>query len=280
MLLLLDLDGTVWRGAQPVPGVAALLTERVARGDTVVYVTNNSMHHRAAYVPRLRALGAPVTLEHVVTSARATALYVAAMSPRVTRVLAVGSDGFVAELREAGLVVVTAGQAAPVYRAGTGAMRASGDPQVVAAGLDRSIDYDGLAVASACIRAGAGFVASNRDPVFPSERGLEPGAGSIIAALETASGVVPVSMGKPSPHLLEEAARIAGLPLADAVVIGDSVHTDIAAAHAAGVRSILMLTGVARREHLAGIDPTALPTVVAADAAELAAALDSLDSPG
>jgi len=276
MLLLVDLDGTVWRGSTPVPGVPALLTARVARGDTVVYVTNNSMHHRAAYIPWLRAAGAPAAVEIIVTSARATALHVAGLSPRIERVLAVGSDGLVAELREVGLRVTAAGEAAPRYRARVDAMEASGDPQVVVAGLDRAIDYDRLAVAVACIRAGAVFVASNRDPVFPTERGLEPGAGSIVAALETASGVVPFSIGKPQPHLLQEAARAAGLPLADAVVIGDSLHTDIPAAHAAGVRSILVLTGVARREHLAALDAAARPTAVAADADELARALDAI----
>lgn len=276
MLLLVDLDGTVWRGAEPVPGVPALLAARVARGDTVVYVTNNSMHHRSAYLPRLRALGAPATIEHIVTSARATALHVAGMSPRVERVLVVGSEGLVAEMREVGLRVTTAGEAGPPYRAGVAAMEAAGHPQAVVAGLDRAIDYDRLAVATACIRAGAAFIASNRDPVFPTERGLEPGAGSIVAALEAASGVVPVSLGKPEPHLLEEAARAAGLPLADAVVIGDSLHTDIPAAHAAGIRSVLMLTGVARPEHLAGLSDSARPTAVAADAEELARALDAL----
>jgi 4-nitrophenyl phosphatase len=197
------------------------------------------------------------------------------MSPRVERVLVVGSEGLVAEMREVGVHVTTAGEAGPLYRAGTDAMEAAGHPQVVVAGLDRAIDYDRLAVASAGIRAGAVFIASNRDPVFPTERGLEPGAGAVVAALEAASGVVPVSLGKPQPHLLEEAARAAGLPLADAVVIGDSLHTDIPAARAAGIRSVLMLTGVARPEHLAALDDAARPTAVAADAEELARVLDT-----
>lgn len=276
MLLLVDLDGTVWRGAEPVPGMPELLTDRVARGDTVMYVTNNSMHHRSTYLPRILAMGAPAVLESIVSSARATALHVAGMSPSIERVLVVGSDGLVAELREVGLRVTTAGEAAPRYRAGMGAMEASGLPQAVVAGLDRTIDYDRLAVASACIRAGAFFIVPNRDPVFPTERGLEPGAGSIVAALATASGVVPVSLGKPGPHLLEEAARAAGLPLADAVMIGDSLHTDIPAARAAGIRSVLMLTGVARPEHLEALDDAERPTFVVADAAELALALDRL----
>ncbi|MGZ6314847.1 MAG: HAD family hydrolase, partial [Candidatus Limnocylindrales bacterium] len=70
MLLLVDLDGVVYRGAKPVPGVAALLAARAAAGDDIVYVTNNSMTYRADYVTRLQSMGAPVSLDRIVTSAR------------------------------------------------------------------------------------------------------------------------------------------------------------------------------------------------------------------
>jgi phosphoglycolate/pyridoxal phosphate phosphatase family enzyme len=274
MLLLVDLDGTVWHGANPVPGVAAVLADRASRGDVVAYVTNNSMHHREAYLPRLAAVGAPAAIELIVTSARATALYLASLVPAVERVLALGSDGLVAELRDAGLRAVGAGQAAGRFRSGADPVEASGEPQAVVVGLDRSVDYERLVVTAACIRAGARFVATNRDPVFPSERGLQPGAGTLVAAIEATTGVTPVSIGKPEPHLLRAASKAAGVPLDDAVMIGDSLHTDIPAAHAAGVRSILLLTGVSTADHLAAVAVDERPTAVALDAAELAAALD------
>ena len=91
VLLLVDLDGVVYRGADPVPGVAAVLAERAAAGDSVVYVTNNSMHYRADYVTRLTAMGAPVAAERVVSSARATALYLREREPGIRRVLALGA---------------------------------------------------------------------------------------------------------------------------------------------------------------------------------------------
>lgn len=272
----MDLDGTVWRGDAPVPGVAELLVEREARGDVVTYVTNNSTRHRADYLAKLAAIGAPASLERIVTSARATALHVAGLRPRVERVLAVGSPGLVRELREVGLSVVSAGEAAEAAAAGALALAAAASPQAVVVGLDRHVDYARLAVASACVRGGALFVATNRDPVFPTEHGLAPGAGAIVAAIEVASGVAPVSIGKPGPLLLRVAADSAGVPLDGAVVIGDSIHTDIPAARAAGIESILLLTGVTRPEHLDGLAPDEHPTMVARDAEELRAALDRL----
>ena len=112
LLLLVDLDGVVYRGLDPVPGVAAVLAARAAAGDDVVYVTNNSMHYRADYVTRLAAMGAPVTSDRVVSSSRATALHVQAHEPSIRRVLAVGAGGLERELRDVGLDVVTAAAAA------------------------------------------------------------------------------------------------------------------------------------------------------------------------
>ncbi len=153
---------------------------------------------------------------------------------------------------------------------------AAGNPQAVVVGLDRHVDYGRLAIASTCVRSGALFVATNRDSVFPTEHGLAPGAGAIVAAIEVASGVAPIAIGKPGPLLLRVAADSVGVPLEGAVVIGDSIHTDIPAARAAGIASILLLTGVTRPEHLDGLAPGEQPTIVARDAEELRAALEGL----
>jgi 4-nitrophenyl phosphatase len=188
----------------------------------------------------------------------------------------VGTPGLVAELREVGLTVVSAGEAAEVVTDGAYRVTAAGDPQAVVVGLDRGFDYGRLAIASACIRAGALFFATNRDPVFPTEYGFVPGAGSIVAAVEVASGVAAISVGKPGPLLLEVAADAAGLPLDEAVVIGDSLQTDIPAAHAAGVASVLLLTGVTTIEHLDDLPEAQHPTAVARDAGELRTVLARL----
>jgi HAD superfamily hydrolase (TIGR01450 family) len=281
MLLLVDLDGVVYRGADPVPGVAAVLADRAGHGDDVVYVTNNSMHYRADYLTRLTAMGAPVTADRVMSSARATALYLRDEAPGVRRVLVVGAGGLERELRDVGLDVVTAGHAATrAGQEGIDGYEAAGRPDAVVVGLDPQLTYLRLAVAADAIRAGARFVATNRDPTYPTERGLRPGAGSIVAAIEATTGITPLSIGKPAPLLLEEAARAVGQHAKDAVMIGDSLTTDVAAARAVGARSVAMLTGVTTQAMVDALPPELQPTEVAANAEQLAAALDRLATAG
>jgi HAD superfamily hydrolase (TIGR01450 family) len=286
MLLLVDLDGVVYRGGDPIPGVAGVLAERAARGDVVVYVTNMSMHYRADYMARLEAMGAPVTADRIVSSARATALHLAGHEPAVHRVLVLGAPGLRRELAEVGLEVLDAAERADLLAQRTAEAKLdgrpvdefeiAGRPDAVVVGLDQELTYAKLTVACLAIRGGAMFVATNRDPALPTERTLRPGAGAIVAAVETTTGVSPISIGKPEPAILEEAARLAGAQASDAVVIGDGLRTDIAAAHAVGARSVLMLTGVTARGQLDGAPQAQWPDEVAADAAELAAALDRL----
>jgi 4-nitrophenyl phosphatase len=285
LLLLVDLDGVLYRGAAPVPGVAALLATRAARGDDVVYVTNNSMWYRAEYVDRIRGMGAPATADRIVSSPRATALYLRDHEPSVRHVLTLGASGMDRELEDAGFRVTRAADAAEGIRGGgiegtdgANGWELAGRPDAVVVGLDPGIDYLRLTVATDCIRAGALFVATNRDPVYPTEHAVRPGAGSIVAAVEAASGVTPISIGKPEPYLLEEAARAAGRDPGDAVMIGDNLVTDIAAANAVGARSVLMLTGVTTRAAAESATPGARPTEIAADATELAAILDRLSA--
>jgi 4-nitrophenyl phosphatase len=277
LLLLVDLDGVVYRGSEPVPGVAAVLADRAARGDDIVYVTNNSMHYRADYVTRLAAMGAPVTQETVVSSARATALHVANHESGIRRVLVLGASGLERELRDVGLDVVTAGYAATrMAQEGIDGWTAAGAPDAVVTGLDPNLTYLRLCAASDCIRAGARFIATNRDPVYPTEKGLRPGAGSLAIALEASTGVTPLSIGKPEPHLLELAAEAVGRDPREAIMIGDGIGTDLAAARAVGARCIFMLTGVTTRDQVEALPAAEQPLAIAADAAELAAALDRL----
>jgi 4-nitrophenyl phosphatase len=277
LLLLVDLDGVVYRGADPVPGVAAVLADRASRGDDVVYVTNNSMHYRGDYVTRLAGMGAPVSADTVVSSSRATAAYLREHDPGIRRVLAIGASGLDRELREAGYDVVMAGAAATrMSQEGIDGVAAAGNPDAVVVGLDPTLTYLRLAAAADCVRAGAHFIATNRDPVYPTERGLRPGAGSIVAAVEATTGVVPVSIGKPAPFLLEAAAHAVGREPQEAVMIGDMLSIDVAAARGVDARSVLMLTGVTTRAQLDAAPAADRPTEVADDAAGLAAALERL----
>lgn len=277
MLLLVDLDGVVYRSSESVPGVGAALAARAALGDEIVYVTNNAMHYHSDYLPRLEGHGAPVGPDRVVTSARASALWIRERMPAVRRVLAVGAGGLDRELREAGFELITAAAAATrMSQEGLDGWEAAGHPDAVVVGLDPQLTYLRIAAAADCVRAGAAFVATNRDPMYPTERGLRPGAGAVVAAIEAAARTSPVAtIGKPGPYLLEAAARMVGGDVHRAVMIGDSL-SDVAAGRAVGARTILMLTGVTSSEVAAALLPDERPTRVAADAAELADALEDL----
>ena len=267
MLLLVDLDGVVYRGAVPVPGVAAVLTERQAAGDRVVYVTNNSRWHRSEYHEKLRTMGAPVGDGAVMSSARATALALANLPDRPGAVMVLGGPGLVRELRDERLHVV-----APTPRG------LAERPGVVAVGIDLALTYRRLSIAAEAIRDGSLFVATNRDPVFPSAEGFHAGAGSIVAAVAVAGRREPdLVIGKPEPGLFQQAARELGMAVEEAIVIGDGITTDIAAAHRVGARSILMLTGVTTRAHAEALPPEQQPTWIAEDATDLRAILAVLD---
>lgn len=265
MLLLVDLDGVVYRGSTPVPGMAALLERRVAAGDTVIYVTNNSRWHRDEYHARLTEMSMPATPQRIVTAARATALILTEDGARpVTMVF--GGPGLARELRDAGLRTV-----APTDRG------LAADPGAVVVGVDFQLSYPRLSTAAEAVRRGARFIATNRDPVYPSVDGLWAGAGAMVAAIAVAGGREPdIVVGKPQPRLFQAAAESVGEAPQQAVVIGDSLVTDIAAARAVGARSVLMLTGVTTRAQAEAATPDARPTAVAADAVELGSILETL----
>jgi HAD superfamily hydrolase (TIGR01450 family) len=277
VLLLVDLDGVVYRGTDAVPGVASVLAARAAAGDDVVYVTNNAMAYSADYLPRLASHGAPVGPDRVVTSARAAAVWIHEQLPKVRRVLAVGASGLERELREAGFDVVTVGHAATrMHEEGIDGWAAAGHPDAVVVGLDPQMSYLRVAAAADCIRAGSAFVATNRDPVYPIAQGFRPGAGSVVAAVATAARQEPqMVIGKPGPYLLEAGARLVGADVRRAVMIGDAL-TDVAAGRAVGARTVLMLTGVTTPAMAELIPQDQRPTRVAADAAALETALREL----
>ena len=191
--------------------------------------------------------------------------------------LVLGGNGLERELRDEGYDVVTSAVAATRMQPGADRRLHRGRPARRRRRRARpEPDLPAPVVASDCVRAGAHFIATNRDPVYPTERGLRPGAGSLVVALEAATGVDPVSIGKPAPYLLEAAAHAVGREPAEAIMIGDGIRTDLAAAHAVGARCILMLTGVTTRAEVDALPADQQPTAIAADATELAAILDRL----
>jgi 4-nitrophenyl phosphatase len=266
-LVIFDLDGVVYRGSQPIAGAAELVAALRLAGSLVRFATNNSMSTREAYVQRLSGQGIPTSEDEIVTSTWATIQHLRAREPQVHRVMTVGADGMLDELRAAGFDATYVGDAAGDGWAGE--PLAQGFDAVVV-GLDQRIDYRRLGIAVAAIRTGARFVATNADVRYPVPGGFIPGAGAIVAALQAASGVEPSIIGKPQPAMFEAILQASGIDAADALVIGDNADADVVAARRAGIPVCLMLTGVTSAEMAASLSGERRPDWIAPDPAAVA----------
>lgn len=242
-VLLLDLDGTVYRGAEAVPGAHEALADRSV---DVLYVTNNASRSPADVAQHLQALGFDAHTESVVTSSQSAARLLADRVPAGSPILVLGTDALSDEVAAVGLRPVRS---------------ADDDPVAVVQGHSPDTGWRMLAEATLAVRAGAWWVATNVDSTLPTERGLVLGNGSMVAAVRSATGVEPVVAGKPAAPLLEDAIRrgSARRPL----VIGDRLDTDIEGANAVGADSLLVLTGVSTVEDLLRAPAHRRPTYVA-----------------
>jgi 4-nitrophenyl phosphatase len=239
---VIDLDGVVWLGSEPIPGGAEAVARLRAAGHAVLFVTNNSFATVAEQEAKLAALGIEAAGD-VVTSALAGASLVEPGQ----RVLVVGGPGIV-EAVEARGAVVTDGL----------------DAEVVMVGLDPALTYDRLDRAARAVRAGARLVATNTDPTYPTARGLLPGGGAIVAAVAVAAGAEPVVAGKPHPPA---AALVRARLGPNGTLVGDRADTDGRFARALGYRFGLVLSGVTA--DAAGVEP--VPDLVAGDLVSLVA---------
>ena len=269
-LVIFDLDGVVYRGHQPIEGAPRLIEALHAAGVAVRFATNNSMIARDGYVARLAGMGIQTTAEEIVTSTSATIEHLRRHAPDVRSVLAIGADGMRAELAAAGLDVVMAADAGSGDHGGP--LDRAYDAVIV--GLDPHVDYRRLAAAMTAVAAGARLIATNADARYPTAVGFLPGAGAIVAALATATGIEPEVIGKPSPAMFTAILESSGIPGRDAVVVGDNPDADILGAHRAGCAAILVLTGVADAEGAASLTGERHPDAVAAGPAEVLAQLE------
>jgi HAD superfamily hydrolase (TIGR01450 family) len=270
VLVIFDLDGVVYRGHEPIAGATGLVAALRAAGRQVRFATNNSMATRQAYVERLAAQGIATTVDEIVTSTWATIQHLHAHEPGIRRLIALGAEGMLSELRGAGFEAIHAASAAP---AGWYGAPLADRFDAVIAGLDPAIDFRSLGIAAAALRQGARFVATNADLRYPTPDGFVPGAGSIVAALRAASGVEPLVIGKPEPAMFQAILESAGVAAAKALVIGDNPDSDIPAAHRAGIPALLVLTGIADAQLAEGLQGERRPDWVVADPMEAAALL-------
>lgn len=233
--LLFDLDGTVWHG-----DTAILEAVEALRGLDPIYLTNNASKAPAEVQEKLKRMGLPTGT--VLTSAQAAVSLAQEVAPGA-RVLILGAQSFRDLAREAGLRVIDSAEEA----------------QVVLHGHSPDTGWAQLSEAALAIQRGARYIASNRDTSLPSERGFLVGNGSMVAAVESATGVRAVAAGKPGTRMFEQATQNKANPL----VIGDRLDTDIAGGNAAGMATLHVLTGVSGREELLAAPPEHRPTYVA-----------------
>jgi HAD superfamily hydrolase (TIGR01450 family) len=249
---LLDLDGVVYLGGTAIPGAAQALRKAESAGMRLAYVTNNAFRTPAAVAALLTSFGAPATAPDVVTSAQAAARLLAERLPAGAPVLVIGGTGLRMAVRERGLRPVS-----------TVADR----PQAVVQGYSPDVGYSVLAEGGLAVAAGALFVATNGDLTLPSRRGRQPGNGSLVQVIATATGVQPLVAGKPEPPLHRESVLRTGAK--HPLVVGDRLDTDIEGARRVGADSLLVLTGVTDPADAVLAPPSQRPTYLAEDLAGL-----------
>jgi glycerol 3-phosphatase-2 len=245
---LVDLDGVVYVGTEPVDHAAPALARARAAGMRLAFVTNNAARRPEAVAEQLTQLGVTASTGEVVTSAQAAARLLADRLPAGARVLVVGGEGLTAALTERGLTPVG---------------RADDDPAAVVSGFHPDVGWRLLAEGAYAVAAGLPWVASNVDPTIPMPRGKAPGNGALVETIRMATGRYPVVAGKPEPPIHREAILRTGArhPL----VIGDRLDTDIEGAVRAGADSLLVLTGVTSVVDLVTASPGCRPSYVGRD---------------
>jgi 4-nitrophenyl phosphatase len=234
--LIIDMDGVLWQGDQPLPGLTQFFEFLRRRSIRFVLATNNASQTPAQYTAKLARLGVVVDREEILTSAQAAALYLETIAPKGARVYIIGESGLTEALTERGFSLSTDGA------------------EYVVVGMDRGLTWDKLARATLNIRAGALFIGTNPDRTLPTEKGITHGNGAVLAALQAATDVAPRIMGKPEPLMYQQAQmRLGGSPQ-NTAALGDRLETDILGAVRAGIPSILVLSGVSKPEQLAQVN--------------------------
>lgn len=245
---LFDLDGVLYRGTEAVPGAPEAVSRLRGAGKRVAFVTNNSGRTPDAVAASLTNLGIGASSDEVETSALVTAHTLAGRG--ISEAFVVGEEGIIAALRDAGIAL---------------ADDRAGETEAVVVGWDRGADYEKLCRASLLVQRGSALFATNADASYPAADGNWPGAGALLAVVETTTGVRAEVFGKPEPPIMHAALDRAGG--GKALVIGDRLETDIAGAARVGWDSLLVLTGIAQREDLAG--SASRPTFVGDDLSAL-----------
>ena len=229
---LIDLDGTIYLGKEPIPAGKRFVERLQEKEVPYLFVTNNTTKKPSVVRDRLEnEFGIVVPEETIYTASLATVDYMDACD-KGKKVFVIGEAGLISAIEEAGYVMDTE------------------NPDYVVVGLDSELTYDKLATATLAIQKGAHFIGTNPDKNIPTERGLMPGAGSLLALLETATRVKPVIMGKPEAVIMNASLTRMGLTKEEVVMVGDNYETDIKSGINNGIDSLLVLTGFTQKEEV------------------------------
>jgi len=228
---LIDMDGVLYRGTEVIPGADDFIHGLRERRIPFRLLTNNSQRTRRDVAAKLSRMGIEVEDEHVFTSAMATARFLAQQKPRGTAFV-IGEGGLLTALHENGYAVV------------------DHDPDYVVVAEGRTFNLELVEAAVRMIGGGAKLIATNLDPNCPTENGLRPGCGAMVAMLEIATGVKAFSVGKPSPVMMRAARKELALTTDETTMVGDTMETDILGGVQLGFRTVLVLSGGTQREDL------------------------------
>lgn len=265
--LIIDMDGVLWHGDNAIAGLIEFFQTLRARNIRFILATNNASLTPAQYVVKLAKMGVAVAETDILTSGTATALYLSQHeNPATTRVFVLGEAGASEPLLKCGFTLTGLYEVNGPKTPGQGA-------DVVVCGKDQTLTWDKMATATLNIRAGAKFIGTNGDTTLPTEHGITHGNGAILAALQVASGVAPIIIGKPEPIIYQQAMALLGTDTSETVAIGDRLETDILGAVRTGIRSLMVLTGVSTEADVQTSDYG--PTWIMAD---IRAVTDSLDA--
>jgi NagD protein len=228
---LIDMDGVIYRGGELIPGADQFINSLREREIPFLFVTNNSQRTRRDVATKIRRMGIHVEERHIFTCAIATARFLGRQKQNGTAYV-IGEGGLLTALHTNGYSIV------------------DHDPDYVVVGEGRSFNMEMVETAVRMIMKGARLIATNLDPNCPTQHGLRPGCGAIVAMLESATGRKAFSVGKPSPVIMREARKEMGLSTGETVMVGDTMETDILGGVQMGCRTVLVLTGSTKREDL------------------------------
>ncbi|MEO0252363.1 MAG: HAD-IIA family hydrolase [candidate division WOR-3 bacterium] len=231
---IIDIDGVIGKSVEPIEEGVRGVQRLLDAGRRVVFVSNNSTRSRKILLERLRSFGIPATENDIISATHATASFIA-KEKKGAKVFTTGESGLKEELVNAGLKLVD-------YK----------EAEYLVVGSNRNLDYDLMTKALRCCLQRVRYVATNPDKIFPSEDGPTPGTGMIIGALYWMTGRMPdVIVGKPSKVIMLEALERLNLRAEDVAVVGDQIEVDVVAGKKIGAETLLVLTGVTRKDDLA-----------------------------